>query len=202
MTTALERALKTTQLIVELGEKRVQQEKLLAEMEYVLYLKYLWEFHDSEPFEEKSGYYPKFDFHGGSRTKGWLVLVRVTDKVEIRIPVFIRYMSFAGITDMWDNGVIPERFVELFFERSQKYHDVGRVQGYRSQRDKRLEDNAKFKETYGHDRTPRSLMEPFKVTASGDEVRLDTLPGHGGAEKVEPPKSEEGSEGKEGKEVA
>jgi hypothetical protein len=194
----------TTRLIGELKEKRAHQEKLLSEMEYVLYMKFLWESRDSEPFDDKTSYYPKFVFFGGSRTKGWLALVRVCNKTEIRFPVHMKYMIFTGVTDMWDNGELPERFIEIFFENmaKRKNQDIGSVKGYRSQRDKRLKDNADFKERYGHDRTPRPLMEPLKITASGDEIRLGSFPQDGGAEEVESPEGIEGSESKEGKEVA
>ena len=199
------RTLKVTQLIMELKDKRAQQEKCLEELEYVLYMKYLWESRDPEPFEEKSSYYMKFAFASGKTTKGWFVLVRTSDKAEIRFPIHIQYRSFlGGVTDMWDNGEIPERVFEIFFEcnGSKDNSDIGVVGNYRRLRDKRLKKNDEFRETYGKDRTPMSLMEPYRVTASGSEVRLDSFVADEVVQEVGDSTGEEGTKSQEGKEVA
>jgi len=203
----VETLLKTTQMIGELKEKRAQQEKLLAEMEYVIYMKYLWMLRNpDDDFDEKTSYYLKY-WDRGSRIKGWLCVVRWSDKAEIRFPVFVKSMTFAGVIDMWDNGEIPERLIEIFFERNGSNHSkgyplLGSAGQYRTQRDKRNEENEAFEERYGHPRSPRPLMDVIRVKPSGDEVRLDDFSRDDGPQEVVPSEGEEGEKSQEGETVA
>lgn len=197
-----------TQNIIDLRKKRAQQEKLLKEMEYVIYMQYLWESRDPEPFEKDTSYYPRVRFKGGSHTKGWICIVRRSDNVEIRFPVIMRYQNYAGIIDMYDSGELPERFIELVFEhlggKKQGYPDISTVTNYQRSRDKRLEENARFKKTYGHSRRTLGgiLVEALRVTTSGDEIRLDDFPRDDGPPEVVPEEGAEGSKGQEGETVA
>ena len=199
--------LKVTQMIVELREKREQQEKLLAEMEYVIYMKYLWMLRNpDEEFQEDTGYYLKF-YDRGSNLKGWLCIVRCSDKAEIRYPVFMKGLSFTGILDMWDNGEIPERLFEIYFERYGGKdvgcgQNLGSIKQYRAQRDKRVKENEAFEKRYGHPRTPRPLMDVIRVKPSGSEVRLDSFVADEGLPEVVHPEGVEGSESQEGETVA
>lgn len=189
--------------IAKLRELRVKQDLLLKDLEYVIYLKYLWMSRiPDEEFEEKSGYYMRFRDRG-SNIKGWLCIVRSTDKAEIRFPVFTKRMSFAGIIDMWDNGEIPVRLFDIFFEKHGTqnrggYPDIGMVKQYRTQKAKRDAENEAFEKRYGHPRTPRPLMDVIRVKPSGDEVRLDSFPRDDGPQEVEVAEGTEGSESQEG----
>ena len=191
--------------IIHLRELRKKQDKLLGDLEYVIYLKYLWRSRDpDDDFEDNTSYYPRVRFQGGSHTRGWICVVRHSDKVEIRFPVVIEYQHYAGVMDMYDSGELPERFIELVFQhlggKQQGYPDLTTVTNYVRRRDQRLAKNEKFKERHGH--YPKTLggvlVAPLRVTTSGDEIQLDDFPRNDGPPEVVSSEGKEGSESQAG----
>lgn len=177
---ALGNLLSLTENFTKMRANWKRQEETTSEMEYMGYIRYLWELYGEE-FDLSTSYSVRFDHW--TYQKNFLVLRRKSDGMEIHYPVRVKYMEYSGATDMRSDK-IPERFIELVYQKQRSNSNLGTLRGYQSLRDKRLADEEAFKEKTGHYRSSRPLVGVVKVTASGDEVRLDDVPGDDGVSEM------------------
>lgn len=196
----LETCAKLTNNVAELKEKHVRMGEILDELEYVCYLKCLWELHAT--FDSKQSIIPCFEWDGGG-SRGYFVLKR-KDGMKIRFPVKVKNVvhypggTAYGIVDMWNDDLIPPRICEMVLKWWNKGHPgifktILKERKQREDRQAKLGGHAPFATTVSVER-PSPLVEPTSVAASPDEVWADGLPGDGESEEVEAGEGTESSE--------
>jgi len=190
----LARCAKFTGDIEKLIETHEKTQKILSELEYASYIKLIWSRFGI--WNDKYAITPSFE--RTTNRRGYLVLKR-SDGSTQAFPVRVKeahysYVQLAfNIVDMWDEGLLPERFFELFLMWCNKKSPPAQA-SIRRERKLRLDREAK--------RTPPkrdyfelargirfnhsgSLVEPDSITPPESGVWTDGVSGDGRPKEVE-----------------
>jgi len=119
----LAQANKFAQTCAELREKRVKVAELEAQLEWGGLMHYLWKARGGD-VDKKYPLNHSIDPIGGGSYSGEGYFTLINGNKRRRWPVKLRYQTFSAeqnVIDMWDDGEIPERLIEIVLTKNGKY---------------------------------------------------------------------------------
>ena len=118
----LAQANKFAQTCAELREKRVKVAELETQLEWGGLMHFLWKARGGDVDKYPLNY--SIDPIGGGSYSGEGYFSLINGNRRRRWPVKLRYQTFSGageVIDMWDDGEIPERLIEIVLTKNGKY---------------------------------------------------------------------------------